>query len=579
MAAGTDAVLDLHPKWMRYLLDLPFVGVAIFDARRRKWVRFNERFCATVGYSRRELSRMSWRDLCHPGDRDGCEEAFQRLNSRTHHMRRVYRFVRKDGQVVHAEIDFSLARAAARPEDFVIALVSDVAAHRSSMSEAGYGKVFGEGQTALVVLDAETWGIVDANPAAQSFYGLSLDDLRRRGLRIWDISQTDSRKIRERLQMAADGQVARLEGTHRIASGELREVEVYCGPVSVGGKRCVYGMVHDVSERKRAEAEHRAAEEKLRAVVEQTITGFYMIEGGRFSYVNPRMAEIFGYSVAEMTGMAAIDVAAPEDRALVSENIRRRIDGEADSAQYEFHGLRKDGTRIDVGAHGSATVIHGRRAIVGLAQDITERRKSKKRIKEYVRRLESAMVGTVDSISRMVDLRDPYTSGHERRVAEIAAEIGRGLGLDGERVRGLQMAGRLHDIGKISVPAEILSKPTRLTKMEYEIVKLHACHGHEILEGVEFPWPIAQTAHQHHERMDGSGYPHGLKGEAIIPEARILAVADVIEAMASHRPYRASLGIAPALVEIERGAGKTYDGDVAAAALRLFRVQDYQLPE
>jgi PAS domain S-box-containing protein len=385
--------------------------------------------------------------------------------------------------------------------------------------------------------------------------------------------------VKARLQLVANGEIARLEGIHRLASGELRDVEVYCGPVIVGGRRCVYAIVHDISERKRAEAAHRAAEEKLRAVVEQTITGFYMIEDGRFSYVNPRMAEIFGYSVAEMTGIAASTVVAPEDRAMAAENIRRRIDGEIDSLRFDVRGLRKDGGFIDVGVHGSATTIHGHRAIVGLVQDITERRKAEKRIKEYVRRLESAMVGTVEAISRMVDLRDPYTSGHERRVAEIAAQIGRGLGLEEERVRGLQIAGRLHDIGKISVPAEILSKPTRLTSMEFEIVKLHACHGHEILEGVEFPWPIAQIAHQHHERMDGSGYPHGLKGDAIIPEARILAVADVIEAMSSHRPYRASLGIEPALAEIERGAGRLYDGDAANAALRLFRDKGYRLQD
>jgi HD-GYP domain-containing protein (c-di-GMP phosphodiesterase class II) len=280
-----------------------------------------------------------------------------------------------------------------------------------------------------------------------------------------------------------------------------------------------------------------------------------------------------------MAGLDASAVVAPEDRAMTTENIRRRISGEADSVHYEFRGLRKDGSLIDVGVHGSATTIHGQRAIVGLVQDITERRKAEQRIKKYVGRLESAMVGTVEAISRMVDLRDPYTSGHERRVAEIAGEIGRSLGLEEQRVRGLQIAGRLHDIGKISVPAEILSKPTRLTSMEYEIVKLHACHGHEILEGVEFPWPIAEIAHQHHERLDGSGYPHGLKGDSIIPEARILAVADVIEAMSSHRPYRASLGIAPALAEIERGAGKLYDGDVANAALRLFRVKGYRLQD
>jgi HD-GYP domain-containing protein (c-di-GMP phosphodiesterase class II) len=136
----------------------------------------------------------------------------------------------------------------------------------------------------------------------------------------------------------------------------------------------------------------------------------------------------------------------------------------------------------------------------------------------------------------------------------------------------------LHDIGKISIPAEILAKPARLSAAEFEIIKLHAEHGLGILNVVEFPWPVAQIAHQHHERLDGSGYPQGLKNGAILPEARILAVADVIEAMASHRPYRASLGVEPALEEIERGAGLRYDADVAASALRLFRDDRYRIP-
>jgi HD-GYP domain-containing protein (c-di-GMP phosphodiesterase class II) len=153
------------------------------------------------------------------------------------------------------------------------------------------------------------------------------------------------------------------------------------------------------------------------------------------------------------------------------------------------------------------------------------------------------------------------------------------MGLDANRVEGIRIAGYVHDVGKIGVPAEILAKPTRLTTTEFELVKDHAQQSYEILKGVDFPWPVAQVALQHHERLDGSGYPRGLKGDAIILEARILAVADVIEAMASHRPYRAARGIEPALAEIEQGAGRIYDADVAKVALRLFRDKGYRLPE
>jgi PAS domain S-box-containing protein len=456
---------ETDPKWMRFLLDLPFVGVGIFDVQTRRWVRFNERFCSLLGYERREMARLNWRKVCHPLDQSECDAKFRRLVSRrARHVRAVYRLLRKDGTVVHAEVDLSLARPRASAREMVVALLADATAPQATAANESYGHA------------------------------------------------------------------------------------------------------------------HRDAEEKLQAVVEQSITGIYIIEDERLTYVNPRFAEIFGYTVAELSGMPAAELAAPQDRDLVLENIRRRVAGEARSVHYEFRGRRKDGGLIELGAHGSTATIRGKRVIVGVLQDITERKRGEQRIRDYVRRLESAMLATVDSITRIVDLRDPYTAGHERRVAHISAAIARRLALEDERVRGLEIAGRLHDIGKISIPAEILSKPARLSKAEFEIVKLHAEHGLGILNVVEFPWPVAQIAHQHHERLDGSGYPQGLKNGAILPEARILAVADVIEAMASHRPYRASLGIEPALEEIERGAGVRYDADVAAGALRLFRDDGFRIP-
>jgi HD-GYP domain-containing protein (c-di-GMP phosphodiesterase class II) len=162
-------------------------------------------------------------------------------------------------------------------------------------------------------------------------------------------------------------------------------------------------------------------------------------------------------------------------------------------------------------------------------------------------------------------------------VAEIAVAIGAELGLDERQQEGLRVAGHLHDIGKITIPAEILSKPGKLSAIEFHLIQGHAQASYDVLKGVEFPWPVAEVALQHHERMDGSGYPQGLKGVAILLEARIMAVADVVEAMSSHRPYRPGLGIDKALAEIERGRGSAYDPAVADACLRLFRERRYRL--
>ena len=176
-----------------------------------------------------------------------------------------------------------------------------------------------------------------------------------------------------------------------------------------------------------------------------------------------------------------------------------------------------------------------------------------------------------------VEARDPYTSGHQIRSANLARAIGVEMGLPQEKIDGIRMAGSIHDIGKLSIPAEILSKPTRLSEIEFYMIKEHSRRGFEILKDVESPWPLAEIVYQHHERMDGSGYPRHLRGEEILIEARILAVADVVEAMASHRPYRPSLGIDAALNEIEKNGGIFYDGTVVDACLRLFREKGYSL--
>jgi putative nucleotidyltransferase with HDIG domain len=195
-----------------------------------------------------------------------------------------------------------------------------------------------------------------------------------------------------------------------------------------------------------------------------------------------------------------------------------------------------------------------------------------------VAKLRRAVQSTIEVVSTIGELRDPYTHGHERRVGEVATAIATEMGLPAERIEGVRVCAYLHDVGKIAVPAEILSKPTRLSATEFELVKQHAQQSYEILKGMEFPWPVAEAVWQHHERLDGSGYPRKLKGEEIILEARILAVADTVEAMASHRPYRAALGVDAALTEIESNRGKLYDPTVVDACLQLFRVKGYQLP-
>jgi HD-GYP domain-containing protein (c-di-GMP phosphodiesterase class II) len=194
-------------------------------------------------------------------------------------------------------------------------------------------------------------------------------------------------------------------------------------------------------------------------------------------------------------------------------------------------------------------------------------------------RLDNALEAVVAAMGTAVEMRDPYTAGHERRVTTLALAIAERLGLPDSSRRALSLAGRVHDIGKIAVPAEILSKPARLTSMEMELVKRHARIGYDILAGIEFDWPLAEYVLQHHERLDGSGYPRGLRGDEILLEARILAVADVVEAMSSHRPYRPALDPAAALDEIRTGRGVTYDAAVVDACVAVIEQDGFAFPE
>ena len=215
--------------------------------------------------------------------------------------------------------------------------------------------------------------------------------------------------------------------------------------------------------------------------------------------------------------------------------------------------------------------------VLGTYEDITERKQADERLQQTLESLRKAVSTTINVMVSTVEARDPYTAGHQLKSADIARAIATEMGLSQEKIEGIRMAGSIHDIGKISIPAEILSKPTKLTDIEFSLIKEHARIGFEMLKDVESPWPLAEIVYQHHERMDGSGYPRKLKGEDICIESRILIVADVVEAMASHRPYRPGLGIDAALAEIEKNRGIFYDCDVADACLRLFREKGFQL--
>lgn len=262
----------------------------------------------------------------------------------------------------------------------------------------------------------------------------------------------------------------------------------------------------------------------------------------------------------------------PEDLAADVEQFNRILTGEIDRYMLEKRFIRKNGEIIWTSlAAGCVRKKDGKvDYFVALIDDITERKKS-------FEKLRKSLMATVRAIAVTVETRDLYTAGHQRRVADLARAIAMEMNLTADQVDGISMAGIIHDLGKISVPAEILSKPARLTNIEFSLVKTHPQSGYEILKDMDFPWPIARMVLEHHERIDGSGYPNGLTGDKILMESKILMIADVVEAMATHRPYRPAIGLDLALEEINKNKGVFYDTEAVDVCLRLFNVRGYKI--
>jgi len=308
-------------------------------------------------------------------------------------------------------------------------------------------------------------------------------------------------------------------------------------------------------------------------------------EGNRILRVNSGFTRLFGYIREEVEGKTLNDVVVPEE--LLQEGMALDVEtAQGNPILVETVRKNKDGKPIDVslisvpvtlkeGVIASYTIYRDISAAKEARRALIESRESIRKSLESMRR---TWEQTIEVLATAAETRDPYTAGHQRNVSVLSEAIATELGLDEDKVNSVRMAGLVHDIGKINVPAEILSKPGTLGEVEFALIRTHPEIGYEIMKNIELPWNLADMILQHHERMDGSGYPAGLKGEEILLESRILAVADVVEAMSSHRPYRASLGIGSALKEIEENRKKKYDADVVDVCLSLFREKGFKFP-
>jgi PAS domain S-box-containing protein len=336
----------------------------------------------------------------------------------------------------------------------------------------------------------------------------------------------------------------------------------------------------DITFRKQAEDALGQSEEKYRSIFENSVEGIYQSTlEGQFISTNPAMARMHGYEspeemITSITNIGEQLYVDPKER----KRYKNLLEEHGIVEDFESQFYRKDGTIIWVSLSTRAVKDATGKVLYyeGTVEDTTLRKQAEEELKQTMEKLRKTLAGTIQAMSLTVETRDPYTSGHQKRVSNLARVIAQEMGLSKDITDSIRMAGIIHDIGKISVPAEILSKPTKLSNMEFGLIKVHPQTAYDILKEVELPYPIAKTVLQHHERLDGSGYPQGLKGENIILEARILAVADVVEAMASHRPYRPALGIDTALAEIEKNKGVLYDEKAVEVCVKLFQEKGFR---
>ncbi|MFA6007743.1 MAG: PAS domain S-box protein [Candidatus Shapirobacteria bacterium] len=423
-----------------------------------------------------------------------------------------------------------------------------------------------------ILCDAEgtpvNYRFIDVNPAFERVTGLKAEEII--GETAADVLPSLERSWVERYgQVALTGEPAFFED---YSSDIGKWFEVTAFQPEPRQFACIFA---DITKRKEVEIALRESEGKYRSIVDNAQEGIFQTsKDGRYLTVNQALATMLGYDSPADLVVSVTDIGRQiyyDEEDL--KKLLAQIDQQGVTVGFECRYRRKDGAIIWVSL--DQHTVRDREGVFlhyeGFCEDITEKHLG-------VERLRGALGATVNAIAAAVEARDPYTAGHQSRVAALAQAIAVEINLPADQIEGLRLAAMIHDLGKITVPAEILAKPKKLTDIEFSLIKLHSQTGYDILKNIEFPWPIARIVLEHHERMNGSGYPNSLEGDRQLLESRILAVADVVESMASFRPYRPALGIDAALEEIEKNKGILYDGTVADACTRLFREKGYALP-
>ncbi len=444
---------------------------------------------------------------------------------------------RKDGQNIYVSLTVSAVYDAEGRILGASTIARDITERKQmekllSDSEEQYRLLFETANDGILLIEKNDGEIVHINPSVEKMLGYSAREsignkLQNIGLIIdnGDFQITMKKLNKEGILRYNDVPVKTKSGQH-----------IYTDTYLVDKAKFAQCNIRYITERKQAEKELQESEEKYRLVVENTKESIIITQNVKVVFANNAAIGTIGYSKEILTSKSFTDFIHPDDLNMVVDHHIKRIKGEEVPPVYSFRVIGQDGTVIWCEINAVVIQWKGKPATLNFLNNITERKKAEEELQQTLDSLRKSVGATIQVMVSAVEMRDPYTAGHQIRTADLARAIATEMGLPKEKIDGIRMAGSIHDIGKLSIPAEILSKSTKLTDNEFNLIKEHSYSGYEMLKDVESPWPLAQIVYQHHERMDGSGYPRNLKGVEILIEARIMAVADVVEAMASHRP-------------------------------------------
>jgi PAS domain S-box-containing protein/putative nucleotidyltransferase with HDIG domain len=536
----------------------------------------NDTAFTLLGYTRKEFP-ATFASLL---DQDQVEIAFKRGKE----IKRTgassepfeYRLKKKNGDYVWVEIESSLIYRGGQPYA-IQGIARDITARKRAEealrdSEEELEAIFNEVRGGIILLDL-TGKIIKINKRMAELAGHDKKYIVGKRFNFFkNFSPPSIAKMTDAFIKVAAGQhVPPYEVEGYTKTGEKLVGEVYGSLLKKKGEPVgVLAVMVNITKRKLAEEALRDSEEKYRDLVENIDDVIYATdEHGIITYIAPAIQAVGGYMTAELIGQPFFDFVHAEDIPYMRDKLAQDLSGQAEP--HEYRAVTKEGDVRWVRVSSRPFFKDGRViGLRGVMTDITARKHVEEELQRSYQQLRETFIETVNALASTVEMKDPYTAGHQRWSTRLACAIAREMGLSEERIEGIRMAGLIHDIGKINIPAEILSKPGQLSDIQYNMVKIHAQVGCDILREIKFPWPVAKIVLQHHERWDGSGYPEGLSGEEIILEARILAVADTVEAMSSHRPYRVAHGVERALGEISQNRGTLYDPAVVDACLSLF---------